>query len=493
MKWIGQHIYDLVSRFRNDVYLEDIDTGTIASGGNLGLDSHNKIVKAAEATGTLPVANGGTGATSLTTDGVLFGNGTSAISAVDLSTAGSIVVGGSTPAAVTGATLAGVGLLSVVGDGALALNVEASQTQITSIGTIGTGKWQGTAIASAYLDADTAHLTTNQTFSGVKTFSDVVILDGDRNWAGEAGLLHLDSSTITDATTSASGTSAEYRTVNIEPMTVAATNASVTTTDAASLKIQGPPVAGTNMTLANQWALWVDSGNVRLDAGLKLDDVLLSSVQTSSEPFADNDTSIMTSAAIEDRINTKYSTSYITFSAKSTSSYGTNYIMPHANGISNVTFTQDSGIDSATDFGLVATEEGGTGTDETCDIASAHLEQQIPIAETCKLIGFYATTTTQTNTGSGYDTGVAIWHVPEANVDWGGSDAAEATLIHKSDSSRHTEGSNRKKVQKVHRMDGTIKSLAAGDILVPSLFGETSNQQIMATITLVIATPIKTI
>ena len=39
MNWIGQHIYDLISRFRNDVYLEDVDTGTIASGGNLGLDS----------------------------------------------------------------------------------------------------------------------------------------------------------------------------------------------------------------------------------------------------------------------------------------------------------------------------------------------------------------------------------------------------------------------------------------------------------------------
>ena len=46
MKWIGQHIYDLISRFRNDVYLEDISSGTIASGGNLGLDSNNKIVKA---------------------------------------------------------------------------------------------------------------------------------------------------------------------------------------------------------------------------------------------------------------------------------------------------------------------------------------------------------------------------------------------------------------------------------------------------------------
>ena len=45
MKWIGQNIYDLIARFRNDVYLEDISAGTIASGGNLGLDSNNKIVK----------------------------------------------------------------------------------------------------------------------------------------------------------------------------------------------------------------------------------------------------------------------------------------------------------------------------------------------------------------------------------------------------------------------------------------------------------------
>ena len=35
--------------------------------------------------------------------------------------------------------------------GAVTLNVEASQTQITSLGTIGTGTWQGTAIANTYL------------------------------------------------------------------------------------------------------------------------------------------------------------------------------------------------------------------------------------------------------------------------------------------------------------------------------------------------------
>tara|TARA_R100001163_G_C5028092_1_gene169109 strand:- start:527 stop:1102 length:576 start_codon:yes stop_codon:yes gene_type:complete len=51
IKYIGQHIVDFIARFRNDVYLEDIASGTIASGGNLGLDSNNKIVKANEASG----------------------------------------------------------------------------------------------------------------------------------------------------------------------------------------------------------------------------------------------------------------------------------------------------------------------------------------------------------------------------------------------------------------------------------------------------------
>ena len=53
MKWIGQHIWDFISRFRSDVYLEAIETGTIASGGNLGLDSNNKIVKADTESGEL--------------------------------------------------------------------------------------------------------------------------------------------------------------------------------------------------------------------------------------------------------------------------------------------------------------------------------------------------------------------------------------------------------------------------------------------------------
>ena len=99
MQFIGQYIQKFISRFKNDVFLERVGSGTIASGGNLGLDSNNKIVKAnvlesvppavtlagsldyitlsgqeisrnaidlaADVTGTLPVSNGGTGVTSL--------------------------------------------------------------------------------------------------------------------------------------------------------------------------------------------------------------------------------------------------------------------------------------------------------------------------------------------------------------------------------------------------------------------------------------------
>ena len=107
MKWIGQHIWDFVSRFRNDVYLEDISTGTIASGGHLGLDSNNKIVKAVDGGGDLTSIVAGTG-------------------------------------------LSGTSLTGPIPT----LNVDASQTQITAVGTIGTGVWQGTAIATAYIADD---------------------------------------------------------------------------------------------------------------------------------------------------------------------------------------------------------------------------------------------------------------------------------------------------------------------------------------------------
>ena len=50
-------------------------------------------------------------------------------------------------------------------------NVTQHQAAITATGTIASGTWQGTAVASAYLDADTAHLSGAQTFTGTKTLN----------------------------------------------------------------------------------------------------------------------------------------------------------------------------------------------------------------------------------------------------------------------------------------------------------------------------------
>ena len=127
MKFIGQYIQDFIARFRSDVYLEGISTGTIASGSNLGLDSNNKIVKASEV-----------GAV------------------VDLT------------------------------------------SEVTGV------------LASANMDGDTAHLSTDQTFSGRKTFTEVVTINGG---------ISIDSNSITGV-----DDSAEFTDDDVHIMTSAAIN-----------------------------------------------------------------------------------------------------------------------------------------------------------------------------------------------------------------------------------------------------------------------------
>ena len=51
MKWIGQNIYDYISRFRDDVYLEDLSTTTETN--VLVVDSNGKISKTTSITGDI--------------------------------------------------------------------------------------------------------------------------------------------------------------------------------------------------------------------------------------------------------------------------------------------------------------------------------------------------------------------------------------------------------------------------------------------------------
>ena len=107
----------------------------------------------------LPVAQGGIGASSLTDKAVLISqdSGTDAVAALALTTNGNIIVGGTSgPAVEAAADVAGTGLTAVTGDGTLAINVDASQTQITSVGTLGAG-----AISSGFGNFDNGTSTLN--------------------------------------------------------------------------------------------------------------------------------------------------------------------------------------------------------------------------------------------------------------------------------------------------------------------------------------------
>jgi hypothetical protein len=72
-------------------------TGTVTSSGNLTLGGTLSGVNlTTQVTGTLPVANGGTGATSLTANNVLLGNGTSAVQVVAPGASGNVLTSNGT-------------------------------------------------------------------------------------------------------------------------------------------------------------------------------------------------------------------------------------------------------------------------------------------------------------------------------------------------------------------------------------------------------------
>jgi len=117
----------------------------------------------------LSVAQGGIGASSLTDKAVLISqdSGTDAVGALALTTNGSIIVGGTNgPAVEAAADVAGTGLTAVTGDGTLAINVDASQTQITSVGTLDTG-----AISSGFGNIDNGTSTLNTGNATVDTLT----------------------------------------------------------------------------------------------------------------------------------------------------------------------------------------------------------------------------------------------------------------------------------------------------------------------------------
>ena len=146
-----------------------VTTGTISTGTWAATD--------------VAVAHGGTGSSNAsdarTALGVAIGSDVQAYDA-DLAAIGALaktdsnfIVGNGSTWVAEGASTArsslGLGTMAVADTGDY--SVVAGSSSIVTVGTISTGTWQGTAIASAYLDSDTAHLSGTQTFTGAKTFT----------------------------------------------------------------------------------------------------------------------------------------------------------------------------------------------------------------------------------------------------------------------------------------------------------------------------------
>jgi hypothetical protein len=107
-------------------------TGTVTTSGNLTLGGTlSNVSLTTQVTGTLPVANGGTGATTLTANNVLLGNGTSALQTVAPGTSGNILTSNgttwtsATPAA-GGSTLTAVASGSLSNGSTVVINVDGT-------------------------------------------------------------------------------------------------------------------------------------------------------------------------------------------------------------------------------------------------------------------------------------------------------------------------------------------------------------------------------
>ena len=139
--------------------LNDVATGNALISGGVGVaPSYGKIGLTTHVSGTLPVANGGTGATTLT--GYLVGNGTSAITAVStIPNAGltnsSITIGSTSVAlGASTTTLAGLTTVTVTQDPTTSLQLSTKQYVDNQVATV-----SNTTFHTASAAATTANLT----------------------------------------------------------------------------------------------------------------------------------------------------------------------------------------------------------------------------------------------------------------------------------------------------------------------------------------------
>tara|TARA_R110001606_G_scaffold123848_1_gene257027 strand:- start:151 stop:1047 length:897 start_codon:yes stop_codon:yes gene_type:complete len=154
MKWIGQNIWSFISRFRSDVYLEasvnpaaDVDKFLVQ-----GADGKVGFRTGAEVLSDIGASTASGDITSVVAGDSISGGGTSGDVTLNVDTA-STSARGAVELATTAETTTGTDTGRAVTPDGLKDGYRGS-TNVTILGTVGTGVWNGTAIATAYIADD---------------------------------------------------------------------------------------------------------------------------------------------------------------------------------------------------------------------------------------------------------------------------------------------------------------------------------------------------
>ena len=413
MKFIGQYIQDFIARFRSDVYLEDISTGTIASGGNLGLDSNNKIVKAneptshdavtlagtpdyitisgqeitrnqidltADVTGTLPVGNTAAKVTSIIAgDGIDVDSATGDVT-VTAETA-SATNPGVVELATTAETTTGTDATRAVTPDGLKDGYQGS-TNVTTLGSITTGVWRGTAIDQTYLVGQSGTNTGDQT-SVSGNAGTATALATARNIAGVAFDGTADISLNNNAITNGAG-----YTTNTGDITKITISDGSSTTDIVSGDATVQFLTGEGIDVAIN-AL---SGTVKQvtysaeDASATNKGVV--ELATTAEADTGTDTArAVTPAGLKSHVDARFSYQYISFTGNATVPSDGDWITLSANGISNHSWNIDLGSGGTTIDTSVAWDDASNSS-STVTIPTNNICQGIVVPYNCVLVGY---------------------------------------------------------------------------------------------------------
>jgi hypothetical protein len=299
---------------------------------------------------------------------------------------------------------------------------------------------------------------------------------------------HCTIATTTDGATTITTTHHGGESANFE----IAADGDITLDSAGQIKLE--PVGGSNILLDGTVA--VDGGSVTGITTLGVDSVSLTAVQTSGESFVDNDTSIMTSAAIDDKINTKYAYTYMTWSASAVptrdGSNNPEWMLPNINkGIYEEDWNADSNV--------TATSTGTT----TYTLNRYHAVNSLIVPQAGVLVGFHAIGRNHT-TDATFKAG--LFHAANGSgstgIDYGHTAATHEFTLRCVATAAETDASGGTDGTASHSFKGPCKlisntadlTLAAGDALLPAIMGNdaSSSDEIMVTMTIILKIPLTT-